>query len=95
MEDGLYGKSRRGCCFRFAAGSLVKGEGDRHEVVFEGTVKSYVTFVVQISHLQKGSVIATPGRVKKQANSVLLKDITNVLLRACKILLLILFANNA
>lgn len=43
MEDGLYGKSRRGCCFRFAPGSLVKGEGDRHEVVFEGTVKNYVT----------------------------------------------------
>lgn len=29
VEDGLYGKSRRGCCFRFAAGNLVKGVCDR------------------------------------------------------------------
>lgn len=45
----------------------------RHGVVFEGTVKSSFTFVIQISHLQKGSVVATPGPVKKQANSVLFK----------------------
>lgn len=37
----------------------------RHEVVFDGTVKSSFTFVIQISHLQKGSVVATPGPVKK------------------------------
>lgn len=29
VDDSLYGKSRQGCCFRFAAGYLVKGVSDR------------------------------------------------------------------